>query len=107
MSEEDYIPEIDNDYDENETDLSSEDFIKSIHPKNLEELKKKQLSILKNLFDDGGLRTENILEIQMILKLIDECEANDSMKLQMGKCLEMIINLANQYLNILNDSGRF
>lgn len=105
MSEEDYIPEIDNDYDESETDLSSEDFIKSIDPKNLDELKKKQLSILKNLFQDGGLRTENILEIQMILKLIDECEANDSMKIQMGKCLEMIINLANQYLNILHESG--
>lgn len=105
MSEEDYIPEIDNDFDESETDLSSEDYIKSIDPKNLDELKKKQLSILKNLFQDGGLRTENILEIQMILKLVDECEADDSMKLQMGKCLEMIINLANQYLNILHESG--
>ena len=105
MSEEDYIPEIDNDFDESETDLSSEDYIKSIDPKNLDELKKKQLSILKNLFQDGGLRTENILEVQMILKLVDECEADDSMKLQMGKCLEMIINLANQYLNILHESG--
>ena len=46
MSEEDYIPEIDNDFDESETDLTSEEFIKSIEP---EELKKKQLSILKNL----------------------------------------------------------
>ena len=93
MSEEDYIPEIDNDFDEYEEDIKKE------------EIKKKQLSLLKNLFEDGGLRTENILEIQMILKLIDESEANDNMKLQMGKCLEMIINLANQYLNVLHESG--
>ena len=100
MSEEDYIPEIDNDFDESETDLTSEEFIKSIEP---EELKKKQLSILKNLFQDGGLRTENILEIQMILKLIDDCDNEN--KLQMGKCLELIINLANQYLHALHENG--
>ena len=90
MSEEDYIPEIDNDFDESETELSSEEYIKSIEPKKLDELKKKQLSILKGLFEDGGLRTENILEIQMILKLIDDCDNEN--KLQMGKCLELIIN---------------
>jgi len=102
MSEEDYIPEIDNDYDENETDLSCTDYIKSIDPN---DLKKKQLSLLKNLFEDGGLRTENILEIQMILKLIQDASCEDATKLQMGKCLEMIINLANQYLNFLHENG--
>ena len=96
MSEEDYIPEIDNDFDESETDLTSEDIKKN-------DMKIKQLSILKNLFQDGGLRTENILEIQMILKLIDDCDNEN--KLQMGKCLELIINLANQYLHALHENG--
>tara|TARA_R110000803_G_scaffold40122_6_gene86481 strand:- start:7182 stop:7487 length:306 start_codon:yes stop_codon:yes gene_type:complete len=99
MSEEDYCPERDNDYDEFEEDMKKHKDIKK------NEMIKKQLSILKNIFEDGGLRTENILEIQMILKLIEECESDDGLKLQMGKCLEMIINLANQYLNFLHENG--
>jgi hypothetical protein len=105
MSEEDYIPEIDNDYDESSSDLSPEEYIKSIDPKKIDELKKQQLKALSSLFNDGGLRTENILEIKMILKLIDECDADDTIKLQMGKCLEMVINLSNQYLNVLHEDG--
>ena len=105
MSEEDYIPELDNDYDESSSDLSPDEYIKSIDPKNVENLKKKQLEALSELFNDGALRTENILEIQMLLKLIDDCDADDTIKLQMGKCLEMIINLANQYLNVLHEEG--
>ena len=91
MSVEDYCPEVDNDYDEYEEDIKKND------------MKIKQLSILKTLFEDGGLRTENILEIQMILKLIDDCDNEN--KLQMGKCLELIINLANQYLHALHENG--
>ena len=94
MSVEEYCPEIHNDL----TDKELED---------MEEEKTKLLSyqndVIKKLYDDGGLRSENILEIQYLIALIQYCPPKyEKNKKEIGKCLELIINLANQFLFLYN-----
>jgi len=96
MSCEDYIPEIDNDFDELETEDTLQDHIKKLS-KN--DIKKIHDGAMKQLIKDGGLRVENIIEIQQLMALIQYCpEKYKDCQQSIAKCLELIINLANQYL---------
>ncbi len=59
---------------------------------------------IKALLELGELRTENIIEIQMIEDLIKNCEYEDDRKISMGKCLELLINCSNAHLHKLKDT---
>jgi len=97
MSCEDYVPEIDNDFDEYESNDTFEEHIDK--QKTLEF----QENILKKLYDDGGLRCENIIEIQYLMELIKYVPEKFKDKQEpIAKCLELIINMANQFLDIYN-----
>ena len=62
-----------------------------------------QENILKKLYDDGGLRVENIIEIQYLMELIKYVPEKYKDKQEpIAKCLELIINMANQFLDIYN-----
>jgi len=88
MSEEEYIPERDNDL-ESEEEESNNDLLKI------------QDKALKDIIKEGGLRVENIIEIQWMMELIKYVPENYKDKQDnIAKCLELIINLANQYLVI-------
>lgn len=96
MSCEDYIPEIDNDFDE----LESEDTLQEhIDKLSKSDIKKIHDGAMKQLIKEGGLRVENIIEIQQMMALIKYCpEKYKDCQQSIAKCLELIINLANQYL---------
>ena len=64
---------------------------------------KNQEKELKALLELGELRTENIIEIQMIEHLIKTCDCEESRKISMGKCLELLINCSNAHLQKLRD----
>jgi hypothetical protein len=95
MSCEDYCPEIDNASDDDDyvpvenSDSSCED---DDAPPTADEL-------IKELLDSGGIRMENIIEIQWIIKLIQEANCSLEQKERTGKCLETLINMANNYVN--------
>jgi len=98
MSDLDYIPERDNDYDENETDDTFEEYVDKLDK---DELMAHQDKVFKKLINEGGLRTENIIEIQYLMELIRYCpEKYKDKQIPIAKCLELIINLANQFLYI-------
>ena len=59
---------------------------------------------IKALLELGELRTENIIEIQMIEDLIKNCKYEESRKISMGKCLELLINCSNAHLYKLRDN---
>lgn len=59
---------------------------------------------IKALLELGELRTENIIEIQMIEDLIKKCDYDMDRKISMGKCLELLINCSNAHLHKLKDS---
>jgi len=59
---------------------------------------------IKALLELGELRTENIIEIQMIEHLIKNSEYDERRKISMGKCLELLINCSNAHLYKLKDS---
>jgi hypothetical protein len=59
---------------------------------------------IKALLELGELRTENIIEIQMIEHLIKTCDCEESRKISMGKCLELLINCSNAHLQKLRDN---
>ena len=63
------------------------------------EITKLQEEQLKKIAELGELKTESILEIQYLEKLIHESKMNDQQKYQTGKCLEMLINCSNAYIN--------
>jgi len=65
---------------------------------------KNQEKQIKALLEVGELRTENIIEIQMIEHLIKNCDYEESRKISMGKCLELLINCSNAYLYKLRDN---
>jgi len=65
-----------------------------------------QDDVLKQLYKEGGLQTEKILEIQLLLQLINEKVENEETKLKMGKCLELLINLSNMFLHIHSDNNK-
>ncbi len=97
MSCEDYVPERDNDFDEYESNDTFEEHIDK------EKILDFQDDILKKLYDDGGLRCENIIEIQYLMELIKYVpEKYKDQQVPIAKCLELIINLANQFLEIYN-----
>ena len=102
MSVEDYCPEIDNDYDELEDCCSVEEHIDNL---NKDEMIDLQNDLLSKLANDGGLKVENIIEIQYMMELIKYVPENYKDKQEpIAKCLELIINLANKYLEIYSKS---
>lgn len=105
MSDLDYIPERDNDYDENETDDTFEEYVDKLDIKNKDDAMSHQDKVFKKLVQEGGLRTENIIEIQYLMELIRYCPEKYRDKQQsIAKCLELIINLANQFLLIYDSN---
>ena len=63
------------------------------------EITKNQEEQLRKLKELGELRTENILEIQYLEQLIRDSKMSNEQKYQTGKCLEMLINCSNAYIN--------
>ena len=105
MSCENYIPERDNDFDENDSDYEvvSDDETSSDDDE-VNVMKVKQDQIMKKLFDDGGLGVENIIEIKYMMELIKYVPENYKQHQEsIGKCMELIINMANQYLIVYNN----
>jgi len=99
MSVEEYCPEIHNDLTDKELEDKELEEIKEEKTKLLEY----QNNVIKKLYDDGGLQTENIIEIQYLIALIQFCPPKyEKNKKEIGKCLELIINLANQFLFLYN-----
>lgn len=96
MSCEDYVPEIDNDYDELESGDTIEEHLEKLSKSDIEKI---QNNAFTQLIKEGGLRVENIIEIQMLMALIKYCpEKYKDSQQSIAKCLELIINLANQFL---------
>jgi hypothetical protein len=85
------------------SDSDSDYSVESVSSENSVE---QQDDVLKQLYAEGGLQTENILEIQLLLKLINEKVENEETKLKMGKCLELLINLSNMFLHIHSDNNK-
>jgi len=63
------------------------------------EITKSQEIQLRKLKELGELRTENIIEIQYLEQLIKDSSMTTEQKYQTGKCLEMLINCSNAYIN--------
>ena len=100
MSCEDYVPERDNDFDEYESDKTFEEKVTQT------EIQEFQDKALKKIYDEGGLSVENIIEIQYMMELIKYVPENYKDKQEsIAKCLELIINLANQYLELYSKSN--
>lgn len=59
---------------------------------------------IKALLKLGELRTENIIEIQMLEQLIKDSDYDEQRKINIGKCLELLINCSNAHLYKLRDS---
>lgn len=67
------------------------------------EITKSQDTQLRKLKELGELRTENIIEIQYLEQLIKDSSMDDQQKYQTGKCLELLINCSNAYINAFAD----
>ena len=76
-----------------------------------EELKQNQMEIdenqkkydekLKELIDAGGFSMEGIIEIKMLCHLIKNCPSEfENKKEDMAKCLEILVNMSNQFLQL-------
>jgi len=79
---------------------SSEDEEVAPLPVKKNKVEKIEDPLLKELLKVGVLQVDNIHEIQYILKAIHECNADPTLKQQMGLCFNMLISLSNQYLKI-------
>ena len=102
MSVEDYCPEIDNDYDELEDGCTIEEHINNLSKDDMIDL---QNGLLSKIANYGGLKVENIVEIQYMMELIKFVPPNYKDKQEpIAKCLELIINLANKYLELYSKS---
>jgi len=56
---------------------------------------------LKELIDAGGFQMEGIIEIKMLCHLIKNCPSEfENKKEDMAKCLEILVNMSNQYLQL-------
>lgn len=84
---------------ESDTDSDYEPPIESCDSNGYCEITKSQEEQLKKLQEIGELKTENILEIQYLEQLIKDSKMDNQQKLQTGKCLEMLINCSNAYIN--------
>jgi hypothetical protein len=93
----------DSDYILEDTDSDMDGYTTSNHNTTEKELSNQEKQI-KALLELGELRTENIIEIQMIEELIKKSEYEDDRKISMGKCLELLINCSNAHLNKMKDN---
>tara|TARA_R100000278_G_scaffold5642_2_gene8512 strand:- start:807 stop:1124 length:318 start_codon:yes stop_codon:yes gene_type:complete len=67
----------------------------------IKENQKKYDEKLKELIDAGGFSMEGIIEIKMICHLIRNCPSEfDNKKQDMAKCLEILVNMSNQFLQL-------
>jgi len=79
-----------------------EEKVKDVRAKVEEEKNKKEYDKkLKDLIDAGGFHMEGIAEIRAIIMLIQNCpEEVKPLQENMGKCLEILVNMSNQYLQL-------
>tara|TARA_R110000744_G_scaffold71755_1_gene144665 strand:- start:198 stop:503 length:306 start_codon:yes stop_codon:yes gene_type:complete len=91
----------DSDYDPNEIESDSD--IDACATSGYSEITKSQEAQLRKLQEIGELKTENIIEIQYLEQLIKDSTMDSQQKLQTGKCLEMLINCSNAYINSFAD----
>lgn len=69
--------------------------------KNIEKANQKIEKIMKDLVESGGFSFEQTNELKILSKLINNSKGEfEEHKIQINKCLELIINFANQYLDI-------
>ena len=75
--------------------------------KEIKELEKKYNQKLKDLIDSGGFSMEGITEIRAIIMLIQNCpEEVKPLQSNMGKCLEILVNMSNQYLQLYKKENK-
>ena len=91
--------------DEKEKELNKEEEKTKQNIKKLdkeeEKLNKQYKQKLKELIDAGGFSMEGIIEIKMICHLIRNCPSElENKKEDMAKCLEILVNMSNQYLQL-------
>ena len=84
---------------ESESDSDFEPPVEEVNSVGYSETTKKQEEQLRKLKEIGELRTENIIEIQQLEQLIKDSSMSEETKLQTGKCLELLINCSNAYIN--------
>lgn len=84
---------------ESSSDSDYEPPVESCNTSGYSEITKSQEDQLRKLKELGELRTENILEIQYLEQLIKDSSMSNDQKYQTGKCLEMLINCSNAYIN--------
>lgn len=69
--------------------------------KSIEEANQKIEKIMKELVEKGGFDKENMIELVMLNKLINLSQGEFSEhKSSMSKCLDLLINFSNQFLEI-------
>jgi len=67
----------------------------------IDENQKKYDEKLKELIDAGGFSMEGIIEIKMLCHLIRNCPSElENKKEDMAKCLEILVNMSNQFLQL-------
>ena len=99
----DEITEIEN---ENETLKKDNEQLESklnSNKQNIIEAQQKLEQIMKDLIDAGGFQKEETAELQMLYKIIEDSN-NESNRIKMNKCLDLLINFSNQYLDIYKKS---
>lgn len=99
----DEITEIEN---ENETLKKDNEELESklnSNKQNIIEAQQKLEQIMKDLIDAGGFQKEETAELKMLDKIIED-SSNDNNKIKMKKCLDLLINFSNQYLDIYKKS---
>lgn len=109
MSVADYCPERDNDFDDpdyNSDDFTQEEEEEETEPQPIIEKKKAKIDnkqslqdIMKELLKLGDLRTDNIIEIQYLLRLIHQSNMNENDKKNCGSLLHLLMTLSNLYLH--------
>ena len=87
----DEITEIEN---ENETLKKDNEQLESklnSNKQNIIEAQQKLEQIMKDLIDAGGFQKEETAELQMLYKIIEDSN-NESNRIKMNKCLDLLIN---------------
>jgi hypothetical protein len=97
-----YDNEIANELRELNEKSYKEDLIEEAKIENkIKKLNKEYDKKLKDLIDAGGFHMEGIAEIRAIIMLIQNCpEEVKPIQENMGKCLEILVNMSNQYLQL-------
>ena len=70
---------------------------------NIIEAQQKLEQIMKDLIDAGGFQKEETVELVMLTKIIEDSN-DENNKTKMKKCLDLLINFSNQYLDIYKKS---